>query len=64
LHALIEEGYISCTLLHLANAFYRLGRTLEFNPQTQQVVNDDEANRLLRDADRGYRKPFDIPENV
>ncbi len=64
LNAPILEGHISCTLLHLANASYRLGRTLEFDPDTQQVVNDDEANRLLRDADRGYRKPFYIPENV
>ena len=64
LNAPIEEGQISCTLLHLANASYRVGRTLEFNPETQQVINDDEADRLLRDSDRGYRKPFDIPENV
>jgi len=64
LHAPIEEGQISCTLLHLANASYRLGRTLQFDPETQQVVNDDEANRLLRDADRGYRRPFYIPEHV
>jgi hypothetical protein len=28
------------------------------------VINDDEANRLLRDGDRGYRTPFVVPENV
>ena len=28
LNAPIEEGYLSCALIHLANASYRLGRTL------------------------------------
>lgn len=60
----VEEGHISCTLLHLANVSYRLGRTLNFDPVTEQVVGDQEANRLLREADRGYRAPFVIPEEV
>lgn len=64
LNAPIEEGHISVTLVHLANASYRLGRTLHFNPETEQVIGDDEANRLLRDADRGYRAPFVVPEEV
>jgi predicted dehydrogenase len=64
LNAPITEAHISCTLVHLANASYRLGRTLNFDPETQQVTNDDEANRLLRDAGRGYRRPFYIPEDV
>ncbi len=64
LNAPIEEGHISCTLVHLANVSYRLGRTLEFDPETEQVKGDDEANRLLRDADRGYREPYAVPEEV
>jgi predicted dehydrogenase len=64
LAAPIEEGHISCALVHLANASYRLGRALRFDPETEQVIGDDEANRLLRDADRGYRAPFVIPEQV
>ncbi|WP_321476969.1 Gfo/Idh/MocA family oxidoreductase [uncultured Paludibaculum sp.] len=64
LHAPIEEGHISCTLVHLANASYRLGRTLNFDPATEKVIGDDAANRLLRDADRGYRAPFIIPDKV
>lgn len=64
LNAPIEEGHISCALIHLANASYRLGRTLNFDPETQQVIGDDEANHLLRDGDRGYRSPFTIPEDV
>ncbi|MCL5745381.1 MAG: Gfo/Idh/MocA family oxidoreductase [Acidobacteria bacterium] len=64
LHAPIEEGHISCTLVHLANASYRLGRTINFDPKTEQAIGDAEANRLLRGTNRGYRKPFVIPENV
>ncbi|ADV83509.1 Gfo/Idh/MocA family protein [Terriglobus saanensis] len=64
LRAPIEDGHISSGLAHLANVSYRLGRTLDFDPQTQLVQNDEEANRLLRGADRGYRRPFVVPELV
>ena len=59
-----EEGHISCTLVHLANVSYRLGRTLQFDPATEQVIGDDEANRMLRYGDRGYRPGFNIPDSV
>jgi predicted dehydrogenase len=64
LHAPIEEGHISAGLMHLANASYRVGRTIDFNPETQTVVGDDQAATLLRDGDRSYRAPFVIPEEV
>jgi len=64
LNAPIEEGYISAGMVHLANASYRLGRTLNFDPETEQVKGDEEASRLLRDEDRGYRAPFVVPEEV
>jgi predicted dehydrogenase len=64
LNAPIEEGHLSCALVHLANASYRLGRALRFDAQTEQVVGDDEANRILRDGDRGYRAPFLVPDEV
>jgi predicted dehydrogenase len=60
----IEQGHIASGFAHLANVSYRLGRTLEFDPVTEMVKNDDEANRLLRDADRGYRAPYVMPESV
>jgi len=64
LNAPVEEGYLSTTLLHLANASYRVGRTLSFDPEKQEVIGDEEAARILRDADRGYRKPYVVPEEV
>jgi predicted dehydrogenase len=64
LNAPIEEGYISAALVHLANASYRLGRSIRFDPDKQEVIGDDEAGRLLRDDDRGYRAPFTVPEEI
>jgi hypothetical protein len=61
LHADIEEGHISAALVHLANASYRVGRTLHFDPATEKFVNDAEANKLIT---REYRKPFVVPERV
>ena len=37
----------------------KLGRSLEWDGDKEQVVGDDEANRLLR---REYRKPWNYPE--
>jgi len=64
LNAPIEEGHISCALVHLANASYRLRRALRFDPETEQVIGDDEANSLLSEQERGYRPPFVVPEKV
>ena len=64
LRAPIEEGHVSCALVHLANASHRLGRSLRFDPDTERAVDDEEANRILYGLDRGYREPFVIPENV
>jgi len=64
LNAPIEEGHISCALVHLANASYRLGRSLRFDADAGRVIGDDEAETLLRDGNRGYRPPFAIPETI
>ncbi|HJZ70156.1 MAG TPA: Gfo/Idh/MocA family oxidoreductase [Vicinamibacterales bacterium] len=64
LRAPIEEGHVSCALVHLANVSYQLGRTLRFDPATERVIDDEEANRLLAGGDRGYRAPFVIPDDV
>jgi predicted dehydrogenase len=64
LHAPIEEGHISCTLIHLANVSYRLGRAIHFKPDSQEINGDQEAMELMRDGDRGYRDPYVVPEKV
>jgi predicted dehydrogenase len=64
LNAPLTEGLISCTLLHLGNASYRLGRAIQFDPEKREVIGDEEAKLLLRDGDRGYRHPYVVPEKV
>jgi predicted dehydrogenase len=54
----IEEGHISTASCILANLSMQLGRTLTWDSAKQQVVGDDEANKLLR---RPYRKPWVHP---
>ncbi len=61
LNAPVQEGHISATLLHLGNTAYRVGRTLNFDPDKQEVIGDPEANRLLRGK---YRAPYVVPEQV
>jgi predicted dehydrogenase len=61
LTAEVEEGALSCNLMHLANISYRLGRTLHWDAKTMTVVGDPEANKMLT---RAYRAPFVVPKNV
>jgi predicted dehydrogenase len=51
----IEQGYISTASCILANIAMDLGHTLAWDPQTQRVLGDNEANQRLR---RAYRSPW------
>ncbi len=55
----IEEGFYSCANIHLANISYRLGRTINFDPEKQVIIGDEEASKMLT---REYREPFVVPE--
>jgi predicted dehydrogenase len=55
----IEQGYISTASCILANNSMKLGRELAWDAEQQEVVNDHEANELLR---RAYRQPWIHPE--
>jgi predicted dehydrogenase len=55
----IEQGHISTASCILANMSMKLGRSLKWDATKQQVVGDEEANKLLR---RPYRKPWVHPE--
>ena len=61
IHSPIQEAHKSTTLVHLANASYRLGRTLKFDPAKEEVIGDDEANQALRGT---YRDPYVVRENM
>jgi hypothetical protein len=49
----IEIGHLSATIGHLANIATRVGRALNFDPATEQILDDEEATALLT---RKYRK--------
>jgi predicted dehydrogenase len=57
----IEIGHKSTALCHLGNIAYRVGRTLRYDGATETILDDPEANKLLR---RSYRKPFVVPAQV
>ncbi len=61
LTAEVEEGALSCNLMHLANISYRLGRTLHWDATKMKCVGDPEANEMLT---RAYRAPFIVPKGV
>ena len=50
-----EIGHRSASLCHLGVLSLRLGRKLQWNPETEQFVGDDDANQWLR---RELRKPW------
>ena len=42
-----EAAHRASTLLHLANVAIRVGRKIEYDPVKEQIVGDEEANRLI-----------------
>ena len=58
-----ETAHLSSTLCHLANIASRLGRSLRFEPRTERIPGDEEANRLAR---RRYREGghFAVPKGA
>jgi len=62
LNADVEIGHLSATLAHLGNICARVGRSLSFDPKTEQIVGDEEANKLTR---REYREGhWAVPKGV
>ncbi len=55
----MEDANISCAHCHLANASYRVGRSLEFDPSTMRFKNDPEADAYIK---RDYAPGFEVPE--
>jgi predicted dehydrogenase len=54
----IEQGYISTSSCILANLSMKLGRELVWDPEKQQIANNEQANQLLK---RPYRAPWKHP---
>jgi predicted dehydrogenase len=54
-------GHLTSSLCHLGNIATRLGRSLTFDPQTEQFVDDKEANALVA---RTYREHWGTPRSA
>ncbi|HZN34966.1 MAG TPA: hypothetical protein VFB80_14150, partial [Pirellulaceae bacterium] len=61
LNAPALTGHLSTSLCHLGNIATRLGRSLNFDRETEQIVGDDEANALVR---RTYREHWGKPKGA
>jgi predicted dehydrogenase len=54
--ATAETAHLSCALVHLGEIAYRTARVLHFDPKTETIKDDREANALLTTH---YRKPWE-----
>lgn len=54
----IEVGHLTASLCHLGNLSSRLGRSIQFDPEKEQVVGDAEASAMLS---REYRDHWGAP---
>ncbi len=50
-----QNGYRSCTLINMGIVALRLGRSLKFDPDRQEFIDDEAANRLV---DQPMRAPW------
>ncbi len=57
----IEEGHLATALAHLGNIVARTGRAIQFDPKSETVTGDAEANRLVG---REYRAHWSRPAGV
>lgn len=58
----IEIGHLTATLCHLANIATRVGRVVNFDPETEQVAGDPQAAGFVR---RQYRPGhWAVPQGV
>ena len=57
----IEIGHLTSSLCHLGNLATLLGRGLQFDPATEQILNDPEANELVS---RTYREHWAVPRGI
>ncbi len=53
-----QTAHYSCALVHLGEIAYRTSGRVEFNPQTETFVGNDDANAMLS---KEYRAPYLMP---
>ena len=58
IHGTVRDGHWASAHCHLANVAYRLGRSLEFDPETERFKDAPDADALLT---REYHPDFAVP---
>ncbi|MHB1034513.1 MAG: Gfo/Idh/MocA family protein [Pirellulales bacterium] len=53
----VAIGHRSATVCHLGNIAIRVGRKIKWDPVAEQIIGDEEANRMLS---RPYRAPWKL----
>ena len=53
----VEAGHRTASLCHLANIAMRLRRKIRWDPHAEQIVNDEEADKMLS---RPIRAPWTL----
>lgn len=56
-----EVGHRTCSMCQLGHIAIQLDRKLQWNPEIERFVNNDEANRML---DKSYRVPWGLNVEV
>ncbi|MHC4406356.1 MAG: Gfo/Idh/MocA family protein [Planctomycetota bacterium] len=56
-----DVAHLSCALIHLGEIAYRVGRVVNFDAETETIVGDEEASRLLT---KQYRSPWNVLEKI
>ncbi len=54
----IEKGHSASNPGHLMNIAYRIGRRVRWNPATEEIEGDSEANSMVT---KRYRSPWSLP---
>lgn len=62
LSADITDGHRSSALCHFANIAYRVGRTVQVDPETERILADEEAAKLL--ARENPSAKYHVPDKV
>ncbi len=53
-----RTAHLSCALVHLGEIAYRTERVIHFDPKTETILRDKEANAMLT---KEYRRPWELP---
>lgn len=61
LNADIHAGLLSAGIVHLANIAARTRSVLEFDPMSERITNNEQADKLIR---RQYRDHWSVPKRV